>query len=407
MLISSCAVLVLVLAPAPLRLPELLDEVGARAPEVGVAAADVEVSRAAIGVAGAWDDAALSVMADGLPLPGGVIDDIDPPMILYRLGQPLNLFGRRGAAKRAARAVVARDRATLRRTAWDARAQAAALFYELWMNGEMVRIVDAQVALLDRMRDAALARVRAGMDMGHHDVLRAESELAAMAAERASLDDERTAIVAMLNTLRGRDPGDELGTPELPADPALPDVGAAVAAAARSPEVEAAGAMRDEAAARRELARKMYLPMVMVEAQYEQNLRGMPDGFGVGLSISIPLWWDRPRNEVRMARAMERAAEREQTATRTMATAEARMAWSRARAGERTVEALDRAAIPKLKQTIQSIEAAYVGGRGDFLALLDAIMALRQLEARRTQAVAARGIARFELDRIAGRGVTR
>src|SRR5688572_586785 len=102
MLLSAC-VLVAVLAPAPLRLPDLLAEVGDRAPEVEVARASLQVDEAAVRIAGAWEDAELSVMAERLALPGG--DSDDPAMVTYRIGQPLNLFGRRDAARRVARAV--------------------------------------------------------------------------------------------------------------------------------------------------------------------------------------------------------------------------------------------------------------------------------------------------------------
>lgn len=400
------AALLAALAPAPLRLPELLAEVGADAPAVDVAEADVAVRRAAVGVAGTWEDPTLSVMSEAIPI-GGMSEDAPPTMITYRIGQPLNLFGRRGLAKRIARSEVARGEAGVRRTRWDARAQAVELFYELWMVDEMGRIIEEQIGLLDRMRDAGLALVRAGMGtMGHHDVLRAESEIAVMQAERASLADERASITAMLNTLRGRKVDEAIGAAELPADAPLPDLGVAAATALGTPEVAAARAMRDGAAAQRELARRMYWPMVMVEAEYEQNLDNMPDGIGVGISLTIPLWyWDRQDNEIAMARAMERAAEREEDAMSKMAGAELRMAWSSARAAERQVDALEDVAIPKLRETIASIEAAYVAGTGEFISLLDAVMELKELEGKRVQAIVRRGIARFELDRIAGQEV--
>jgi outer membrane protein, heavy metal efflux system len=396
-----------VLAPGTLRLPELLAEVGDGAPAVAVAKADVAVRRAGVRAAGTWDDATFSVMSEAIPL-GRMSDDAEPTMISYRIGQSLNVFGRRGLRKQSAQADVARGEASLRRAQWDARGQAVELFYELWMVDAMQHIVDEQIALLDRMREAGLARVRAGMgSMGHHDVLRAESEIAAMAAERASLDDERVAIVVMLNTLRGRRVDEAIGGVELPAATALPEVD--VAAAARgAPEVAAARAMKDGAAAEVALARRMYWPMVMVEAAYEHNLGGMPDGLAVGVSVTVPLWWwDRQRGEVAMARAMARRAEREEDAMTQMASAELQMAWSRARAAERKVAALEDAAIPKLRETILSIEAAYIAGTGDFLALLDAVMQLQELEARRVAAVVRRGVSRFELDRISGREVAR
>jgi cobalt-zinc-cadmium efflux system outer membrane protein len=403
MFLPTLAVLAVV---APLSLPDLLKDVAEHAPTVSVAEAERDVGSAAVGVAGAWEDPTFSVMSEAIPL-GVMEEDAEPTMISYRVGQTLDLFGRRGLAKRAARAEVARADARLRRARWDAQAKAVELFYELWMVDEMARIIDEQIALLDRMRDTALALVRAGMSMGHHDVLRAESEIATMQAEEASLDDERQAIVAMLNTLRGRDAGESIDRVVLPDVRALPAVDVAADAARAAPEVAAARAMKERAAADRELARKMYLPMVMVEAEYEQNLDGMPDGIGIGVTVTIPLWWwDRQRNEVAMARAMERVAAREETAMTAMADAEARMAWSRARAAERSVTALEESAIPKLRETIASIEAAYVAGQGDFIALLDAVMQLEELEMSRVRAVARRGVTRFELNRIAGEEVS-
>jgi outer membrane protein, heavy metal efflux system len=399
------AALLAVLTPAPLRLPDVLKEVSARAPTVRVAAAELAVGRAAVGVAGAWEDARLSVMSESIPL--GRHEDAEPVMIAYRIGQPLNVFGRRRLAKRAARAEVDRGEAQLRRIRWDAQAQAVRIFYELWMIDQMASIIDEQLALLARMRESGLALVRAGMGrMGHHDVLRAESEIAAMEAERASLADERSAMTAMLNTLRGRPAEQAIGAVELPAHRALPAIEAVTGTARATPEAAAARAMQDRALAEQRLARRMYLPMVMVEAEYEHNLGGMPDGVGVGVSVTIPLWWwDRQRSEVEMARAMVRAAQREEEAMTSMADAELRMAWSRARSSERELTVLEEAAIPKLRETIASIEAAYAAGTGEFIALLDAVMELKNLELRRVRAAVRRGVARFELDRIAGRAV--
>lgn len=396
--------LIVVLAPGPvLTLPDLLSDVARRAPTVDVAEAETDVAEAAVGVAGTWEDPILSVMTDSIPVFGG--EGADPTMITYRFGQQLNLFGRRGLAKRSARARVHQARERVRRISWDARGQAVSLFYELWMNDAMAQLIEQQIAVLNQMRDAALSRVSVGMAMGHHDVLRAESEIASMEAERASLADEREAIVVMLNTLRGHDSSEPIGAVELPSSDLVPTANAAAALAVGSPEVQSARAMRDEAAAEIGLAKKMYWPMVMVEGQYQQKI-GMPDGVGVAVSVSIPLWWhDRQDHELAMTRSMARAAEREETAMRAMAEADARMAWSQARAAGRKVDALD-TAVSKMEETIASAEAAYIAGTGELLPYIDAVMELQDLKSRRIQAIASRGAARFEVDRIVGAEVS-
>ena len=393
---------VLFFAPEPvLELDQVLDEVGRTAPAVEVDRAAVAAARAAVGVAGAWQDPTVTVMGEALRFPGTMPEE--HPMLTYRLSQELNLFGRRGAAKRRARAAVAGREASLRRTAWDARAQAAAIFFELWMSQGQAQILDDQIALMREMRQAALDRVRAGMAMGHHDALRAEAEIARMEAERSSLDDERAAMAAMLNTLRGRADDPSIPRVALPTRAPVPRLEALAGRAARSPEVAAARAMRREAEAERDLARKMYLPMVSLEAMYEQRLEGERDTWGGAVMFSVPLWWrDRQRNEVAMAEAMIARARREELAMRQMGSAELRMAWSRLRAADRRVTALDDRALPSMRESVASTRSGYVAGRADFLVLLEALSALRELEMERLEAVRDRETARFALQRVAG-----
>jgi outer membrane protein TolC len=295
------------------------------------------------------------------------------------------------------------DEAQLARARWDARAQAVALFYELWMNAEMSRLIVEQIVLLQRMREAGLSRVRAGMQMGHHDVLRAEAEIERMKAQRASLDDEHAAMAAMLNALRGRPQDEPVGEVRLPARAPLPSLEAVLERSGSNPELLGARAMSRAARSERTLAGKMYLPMIMVEGEYEQKLDGMPDGFGLSLVLTMPLWWrDRQDREVQMADAMVKAADLDVEAMGTMAEADLRMAWSRARGAERRLEALESSAIPRLEETIKSSEAAYQAGTGDFLSLLEASMALQEQRMERLQMVADVAVARFELERVSG-----
>ncbi len=398
---------VALLHPAPpqaLTLDQLLVEVSRSAPAVDVQRGSVSVAEAGVGLAGAWDEPTVTVMGEGLPFGSGPFDGT---MVTYRIGQPLNLFGRRGAARRAARAQVVAESQKLRRVTSDARAQAVRLFWELWMNQQMTGLLERQIGTLGEMREAGLARVRAGMAMGHHDVLRAQAEIAAMEAERASLADERTAMAAMLNALRGRPQDEAVPEPAAPKREPLPALARLLPLAPESPEVAAMRAMRDEMAARVDLARREAWPMVMVEAEYEQRI-GMRDAYGVALVLTIPLWRERARGEVSMARAMERRAERAVTAMSVMASTDLRMAWSRARAAERKLDALEHSALPSMQETVASIEASYRTGAADgFLALLEAVMTLRELEAQALSARIALEWGRAELSRIAGRGVQR
>jgi len=387
--------------PPALELEALLAEVATRAPQLKAQQATVEVARARVGVEGAWEDPTIDVMTEDIPLRGG--EEAPMPMITWRFTQPLNLFGRRGLAKTAARAQLQAEQAQVRRVGWDARAQAVAAFFELWMNEEMRALLERQVATLERMKGAAKARYISGMMMGHHDFLRSEAELAAMAAEKAALESEREAMVAMLNALRGRPLEEPIGKVVLPARPPLPGVEALVSRADERPELEAMRWMRAEMEAREKLARRMYLPMPMVSAFYQQRPGEEPDSVGGMVGFTVPLWWlDRQANEVRMAGAMVQRAQRELEAMQVMTRTDLRMAWSRARAADLSLRALEETALPRMRETVKASEAAYISGTGDFLALLEATMTLQQREAERLQAVLRREVARFELERLLG-----
>ncbi|MCY1024023.1 TolC family protein [Pyxidicoccus sp. MSG2] len=387
--------------PPALELDALLAEVATRAPQLQAQRAAVEVARARIGIEGAWEDPTVEVMAESIPLRGG--EDAPMPMLTWSFTQPLNIFGRRRLAKEAARAQLQAEQARTRRVGWDVRTQALEVFLELWMNQEMRALLDRQIATLERMKAAAKARYVAGLMMGHHDFLRAQAELAAMQAEKASLDSEREAMAAMLNALRGHPLDEPVGEVALPGRAPLPDMESLLARSEERPELEAMRWMRAEMESRRTLAQRMYLPMPMVSSFYEQRFSGMPDSVGGIIGFTVPLWWfDRQRNEVRMADAMVQRAQRDLEAMEVMTRTDLRMAWSRARAADLTLQALEETALPRMRETVAASESAYVSGSADFLSLLEATMARQRLEADRLRAVVRREAARYELERLLG-----
>ncbi|MCC7383971.1 MAG: TolC family protein [Deltaproteobacteria bacterium] len=389
-------------ATAGLTLRDLLAEVSEHAPQLLAQDEAILAARAGVAVAGAWEDPLFSVMIEDVALrrdPAGPME----PMLTYKLSQPLNLFGRRGLAKEAASGRLSREEAVRRRVDLDGRFEATMAFYDLWMNQEMRALLDRQIATLERMKASAKAQYEAGLMMGHHDFLRAEAEIAAMQAERASLADQRGAAAAMLEALRGRAPGASTPTVALSAPAPIPE-GAFVAEHARDrPELEALRAMRFEASAERSLAKRMYLPMIMAGAMFQQRLGIEPNSIGGEVALTIPLFfWDRQAHEVEIAEAMLRRAERELEAMTRMTEAQARGAWSRARAADRALRSLDDVALPRMRESVASSESAYASGAGNFLSLLDVVLSLQGLEARRIRTFAEREVAVFDLQRLLG-----
>jgi outer membrane protein, heavy metal efflux system len=393
--------LLVLLAAEPLGLDDVLRDVAANAPARQVRAADVDLARAEVGMAGAWQDPELRFRVEEISFAHG--RELEP-LTTWQLDQRLELFGRRRAAKSAARARVDASQEFLRRSEWDARAGAVSLFHEIWMSDEMRRVLDEQIAAMERMRASAMARYAAGLMMVHHDVLRADAEIAAMRAEAFALERERDGMVGMLNTLRGVPLLQPIDSVALPARREVPPSDDAVSLAGSSPEVAAAAAMVREMEARQSLARRMYLPMVMVGAMVEQSPDPMMGTtYGAEISLSVPLWaFDRQRNEVRAARAMLRRAETDQRAMSSMSAAEARMAWARAAGADRELRAIEETALPRMREAVTSSQAAYAAGTESFLPVLEAILSLQDLEGVRLEAVVRREVALFELSRVSG-----
>lgn len=386
---------------SPLTLQDLLAEVHKQAPPLSVQRAAVGVAEAGVGVAGAWEDPVASFMVEEVPFRKGTGMN---PMWVYRLEQPITpLFGRRRYAKEAARSFVGAEEERLRRLDWDLQTRAVDGFYELWMNEEMNRLISAQIELLRRMLASARARYKAGLMMAHHDVLRTETEIAVMESELAALSDERHAIAAMLNFLQARPPEQPLGEPVLPDRKPIPSVSMLADVAVQSPEIKTAEAMKNQMEARQELAASMYYPMVMVGGMYQQRTGGMPDTVGAMVGLNVPIfWWDRQNKELAMANAMVLQAEEDRRAMLLMTQSSLQSAVSRALAAERLLEALEKAALPRMRETVAASQADYVSGRGDFLDALEAAISLLGLEIERVRAVVRREVARFEISRVVG-----
>lgn len=389
-------------ATTGLTLREVLVEVSERAPSLRASDEAIQAARAGVRRAGAWEDPLASFMIEDVALRRDPVTPMEP-MLTYRLSQPLNLFGRRGLAKASALARVSQEEAVRRRVEFDARLEATMAFYDLWMNQEMRSLIDRQIATLERMKASAKSQYEAGLMMGHHDFLRADAEIAAMLAERASLEDQRIASWAMLEVLRGRAAGGSPAVVVIDEPTPIPDSEELARRAGGRPELDAMRAMRSEAAVERDLAARMYLPMVMAGAMFQQRLGMEPNSIGGEVALTIPIFfWDRQVNEVEMAGAMLRRAERELEAMTLMTGAHLSAAWSRARAADRTLRALDDTALPRMRETVASSEAAYASGTGNFLSLLDAALSLQVLEAQRIRTLVEREVRVFEIERLLG-----
>ncbi|MBI2376163.1 MAG: TolC family protein [Deltaproteobacteria bacterium] len=378
--------LALLAVAEPLDLDTVLREAGLAGPRIRATKAEERVAAERARLAGSWRPLEASTM----------IESLDGPMLTARLGVPLDAFQRRGPE---AKVAAAEERAAQVRTsqvAWEVQNQAAELFLELWMSWQMNELIQRQVDVLNRLRASALAQYASGASMGHHDVLRAESEIAELEATMTNLSDERHGIWAELSTILGRAPSEPPDTATPVARP-LPEVSAPDRAG--PPEIEMLERMTDAASARVELEERMTWPMPMVGAFYEYGFESAMHSVGAELSVAIPL-----TSEADEARADVEVMKQRVALARETANAELTVARRRAVAKDRALRVLERDVVPRLREALASSEAAYSSGTGSFVVLLEDALALLRREEALIRARAERELAILEVLRRTRKG---
>jgi outer membrane protein, heavy metal efflux system len=203
--------------------------------------------------------------------------------------QQFPLSGIRGHRRRAALADALRLRADVDRTRLDVVADAAVAFYMVHERRRMSSLVDEQLAFARDVVVAANARYASGT-APQSDVLRAEVEVARLAALARTLTSDVVATEAMLNASLALDvdrPVPPLDAPALgQTPPAWPFIRATLD---RRPELEAGRAEVARAAADVEVMRAMFRPMATVRTGPAYT---MAEGRGwmAMVGVSLPIW---------------------------------------------------------------------------------------------------------------------
>ncbi len=246
-----------------------------------------------------------------------------------------------------------------------------------------VRRAHAELYALDREREILLdsrdlidlAGVVAASRYGTGEadagaVLRAQLKGDQLAIRLDDLAALRAALVAELNALRGLSAETPLGpVGDLP-DYAPPERDAIVTG---SPEVAVARTLVRSAELALDVARLAARPDFFVGAGMAS--RGGFDGVAtLRFGVELPLW--SKSKQAPLARAAEReleAARQELAQAELEAAQRAGALTARRQAATRQIERIREAILPRTSETIASARAAYISGRGDFPAMLDAL----------------------------------
>lgn len=337
------------------------------------------------------------------------LDRADTVMLGVRQTFPAwgSLDARERAAVEDAGAVREAERARRQEIA----AQVRRTFATYYKADQEVRLHREHLGLTSRILELAKLNQRTGHG-GLQDVLRLELELTRLHTDLARIEREHRSSRALLNALMDRPPDAPLGPPEdLAAPPPAQEVARLeVGLEEHRPEVgSAARAVRRTQATLDELRAAARLPSVTVGVDYWYMPMNAETrhGYGAMLSMNLPWFSGRRRDEEREAEETLRAEEHVLASTRNAVRYELRDAEARVAAARQSFAIIDQDLLAASQRSLDATQAAYAAGQGDAMALLDALRSYLQVRIERLQALAEVASSQADLERAAGLPATK
>jgi outer membrane protein TolC len=376
-LIVSC----LAVAPAPdahaLGLEQVLAEVAAADPMLEAQAGMTRAARARATRAGAWDAPMLDLMAENVPITGGLDQDA-MTMRVVGIEQRLDVFGARGLARRAAGRDAGAAAANAEAVRYERLAMAWEAYASAWSAAERARAAREHRGVMDRMVAAGRARYESGRGR-LDDLLRAEAERARLIADATRFEAEERGARARLDALRGREPGAAPEPLEPPSGRLVADADAAWAGLAAShPRVRAAAEREAARRASVQAMRRMGWPELTLRASFGFRAEGahgevQENMWSAGVGVMLPIGNEsRQGAEAAEMAAMAEAAAAERRAESLAIAAELEALRARARADERAASLLADTVLVAQRRALAASWSAYETGTTDLAGVLDA-----------------------------------
>lgn len=388
--------------PAPLTLAQVYERAAGASPRLEAARAQVAAADARIRPAGKWPDPAIQLGLMNRNLPGlGLQDPLGMNQI--QVMQMIPTAGKTGLAVRAARAAARAEAARAEETGWEVRSRAAMVFYDLYQaDATLAEMRRGRRLLEDVVRTASL--MYAAGQGPQSAALRAQMELARMDEELLRMSAMREGMAVRLNALLSRPSDEAVGSPVLPVFPdSLPPREALERLALGQRPMLSAGAARIEAAhalARR--AGREVWPDLTVGVIYGQRpMDGGTDrmaSFMLGFNLPIAAG-GKQRQMEQEARAMEAMSAADLDDMRTETRGRIGEVYADFLRARRLAALYRRTLLPQAEAGSASALTGYRTGSVDFMALLDAQMALLRArqELVRFDAETGKAIAELEM----------
>lgn len=385
-----------------LILPELIQEVLARNPELMATRKQWEAATSRIAQVRSLDDPILSLQLWNVPQPFNVARTENH---IFGLSQNLPFPGKLGLKGEVASRSADMTEQAVRAKERELVARLKQVYYDLFLAQKTIQIHHEQVELLRQFFEIANAKFRAGKG-SQADVLKAQVELSLLQQQLPLLEQRRKTAGAMLNTLIDRNPASPLGLvqepSQLPIEQPLDDLH--TFALNDRPELKAAELDVQRSEQSRALAQRQYYPDFNVAVQRFQNYQAT-DGFGAYVAMSIPFtFWTKPKYDagVQEAAAAVAVAQAQQHNLENMTRFQVNDLLAKFRATDQVATLYRTTILPQAEQSLESARVGYRVGKGSFLDLIDAQRTWRGFQHEYFKSIVDRQHRLAELEQVVG-----
>jgi outer membrane protein TolC len=385
-----------------LVLPELIQMVLARNPELMAARKQWEAATNRITPARSLDDPILSVQLWNIPQP---FKATQADNSIFGLSQNLPFPGKLALKGDVASRSAEMTEQTVRAKERELVVRLKQAYYDLFFAQKAVQIHHEQVELLRQFVAIANAKFRAGKG-SQADVLKAQVELSLLFQHLPVLEQRRETEEAMLNTLIDRDPASPLGMAQEPSQRPLekPIDDLYRLALNDRPELKAAGLDVQRTEQSRALAQRQYYPDFNVAFQRFQNFQAN-DGFGAYVAMSIPFaFWTKPKYDagVQEAAAAVAVAQAQQYTLENLTRFQINDLLAKLKATDQMATLYRTTILPQAEQSLDAARVGYRAGKAGFLDLIDAQRAWRGFQLEYFTALVDRQHRLAELEQVVG-----
>lgn len=355
---------------AVLQLDDVLREVLVTHPAITASERLVDAQRQRVDLARALPDPTVTASYMGSAWPLKTMS-MDPSS--YRgvsAMQMLPLGGKRELRRSLAAAEVKTGEAGVLAVRRRLKAEASAAFFDYAYATRALEITARDKARLEQMVATTEARYSVGKAL-QSDVLRAQVELSLLLQRQAALEEQRNSAAGRLNLLMGRAVDAPLAPPSNVLRPALPPLPALVEQAdGNDAEVHQQQAMIERGTLAVSAAHKDYIPDLSVGYMYQQR-SGMPDMYGMTFAVNIPIFYKSKQRQAEAAARIDLDASRKNLNARKLELAyDLRQMHAQAATADKMIDLYDKAVLPQAELALESSQASYSVGGGDFLSMI-------------------------------------